>query len=343
MKKLLFFLTLALFVLQAQAQTDWVKIKSDEHHFELDFYQDPITYTDTFELEGQNLYAHTWELDLEEGASHPNTYYLICKTEYPADFIHSDSVFELVDGFISSTQASLLEEKDFKLLSSTLDEKNGFPGKIFKWKNEENNVYFQYQVYLVNNILFELSLVVQEGHEHNKAIRKFFDSFSTRGISDGNFEIKNDAAAPTYFVNFTDEPTTQHRVIDSEAGKITLTIRMLEVKDKKSPNMMFMANETKYPTSINKEDTRTLNAFYKNAIDGALASTNGELISMEDIYYETYLGKEYKYYVGGGQAIVVSRAFLIEGTMYILGVFTQPGKEDNKEQKKFFNSFKLLK
>lgn len=343
MNKLLFLICVFAFNFKISAQSEWKKIESDRHNFELLFYQEPVALVDSTEFQGENLYIYSWELDVLDSL-HSNQYYSIYKTAYPSDFIHSDSLFSVVEGFINSTQSSLLEDNEFSLLSSVIDEKNGFPGKIFKWKSLNNGVHLQFHVYLVNNILFELSSVAREGEEQNVSIGKYFDSFNIRGLSNGSFEIINDNGEPTYSIKFKENPSLQNKVVDSEYGKLSMDINLLEIKDQADPNLVYMAMETKYPVAVAKEgDTYALNAFYKTSIDGSLAAINGELISIDDIYYDSYLGKEYKCYYAGGQALMVYRVFYVEGSLYQHGVITTPDEDDNKDMKRFFKSFKLLR
>ena len=83
--------------------------------------------------------------------------------------------------------------------------------------------------------------------------------------------------------------------------------------------------------------------FYKKAIDGSLAAVNGELISIDDVYYDSYLGKEYRFYYAGGQILMVYRLFYVDGSLYQHGVITDPKKDKNESMNRFFKSFKLLK
>lgn len=343
MNRLLFLLGLLAFSFKISAQSEWKKIESDRYNFELLFYEEPVALVDSTKLQGETLNIYSWELEVQDSL-HSNQYYSIYRTAYPSDFIHSDSLFTLVEGFINSTQSSLLEDKEFSLLSSVIDERNGFPGKIFKWKSLSNGVHLQFQVYLVNNILFELSTVVREGEEQNVSIGKYFDSFKVRGLPNGSFEIKNDNREPTYSIQFKETPSLQNKVVDSDYGKLSMDIKLLEVEDPTHPNLLYMAMETKYPVAVAEEgDTYALNTFYKASIDGSLAAVNGELISINDIYYDSYLGKEYKCYYAGGQALMVYRLFYVEGSLYQHGVITNPDKDDNKDIQRFFQSFKFLR
>lgn len=328
---------------KVMAQSDWIKIAPDEHNFELSFYQTPLVSVDSSAFQGEPLFTYSWELDVTDSL-HSNKYYSVVKTDYPADYIHSDSLFNMVEGFINSTQNYLVENDEFDLLSSTLDETNGFPGKIFKWKNVNNNVHLQFRVYLINHSLFQISAVAREGEEQNISLGRFFGSFKVVGIPNGNFQILSNNDELTYSIKFKKEPTEENKVVDSEYGKLSMDIKMLELKDSSDPNLFYIAMETKYPTDVVKDgDTYGLNRFYKKAIDGSLAAVNGVLISIEDVYYDSYLGKEYRFYYAGGQILMVYRLFYVDGSLYQHGVITEPKKDKNEGMNRFFKSFKLLK
>lgn len=341
-KLIILFLILA-FNQKALAQSEWAKITPKDHNFELLFYQKPIEALDSTVFQGTSLYTYSWEADIED-TLHANKYYSIHKTTYPSDFIHSDSLFSVVEGFINSTQSSLLEDDAFTLLSSTLEEKNGFPGKVFKWKNIDTDMHLQFRIYLVNNILFQLSVVSREREEHNLAVNKYFDSFELVGLVKGSFEIISDKGKSTYSINFKDEPSMQHKVIDSEYGQLPMESRILETEDGIDPNLIYISTEVTYPNAfLDEGDVYALNNLYKNSINGSLEAVNGELISIDDIYYDSYLGKEYKCYYAGGKALMIFRVFYINGRLYQHGIITDPQKDNNKDMKKFFKSFKLLK
>jgi hypothetical protein len=198
------------------------------------------------------------------------------------------------------------------LLSSSLAEKHGYPGKVFKWRSNSNNVFLEFHVYLVENKLFELSVVSREGKNHNSFISKYFDSFEIINIQRGNYVLPERANERTMLVSFPEVPDEQTKTLDSEYGRLSLDIQVLESKVK-GDNMVYIAMETKYPSGVvDPGDTETLNTFYLKAIDSSLKSVNGELVSMTDIYYKNRLGKEYRCHLSEGNVLMVYRYFYID-------------------------------
>jgi hypothetical protein len=312
MRKTLTLLLLLTYCLAVISQPAWKEYVYDAHQFKIDFYQMPEFSTERSVLNDSTLITYYWELNVDDPL-HENIYYSASQAAYPSEFIHSDSLFPVVDGFINSTQNSLLEDDTFTLLSSSLVEKHGFPGKVYKWKNNSNNVFLEFHVYMVENKLFQLSVVSREGKNHNPLISKYFDSFELIDIPRGNYNLPDQA-----------------------------NIQILEPTIKED-NMVYIAMETKYPSGIvDTGDPVALNSLYKKAIDGSLNSVNGDLISINDVYYKDHPGKEYRCYFSEGNALMVYRYYFIDDNFYSLGVITLPEKDNNKGMTGFFDSFGII-
>lgn len=330
------------FSLISKAQSDWKKYDYSSYNFSVSFPQEPQFSIDSSTFNDSPLNTYFWELNVSD-TLHSNSYYSVSLTTYPSDFIHSDSLLTVVEGFINSTQNSLLEDDSFTNLSSSLIEKKGFPGKVFKWKNNSNDIFLEFQVFLIESSLFQLSIVSREGENHNKLINQYFDSFEIVNVSSGTFKLPELSNNRTLSINFPEIPTEQKKTVDSEYGKLQLDIQTLEPKSK-DKNLVYVAMETKYPTNVIKpNDTYGLNTFYKKSIDGSLNSVNGELISINDIYYNDNLGKEYRCYFSEGKALMVYRIFYIDNRLYSFGVITTPDNDKNKMMNKFLDSFKIQK
>jgi hypothetical protein len=335
--KLLLFLTLSI---SLHSQPDWKEYVYDNYHFKIDFLQQPDFSVDSSVFNDSPLVTYFWELNVED-TLHENIYYSVSQSTYPSEFIHSDSLPAVVDGFIGSTQSSLIGDEDFTILSSSLIEKHGYPGKVFKWKSNSNNVFLEFHVYLVENRLFELSVVSQAGKNHNPFLEKYFGSFEIINLQEGHYALPENANERTIMVMFPEIPNEQTKTVDSEYGMLSLDIQILEPQVKED-NMVYIAMETKYPPGVvDHEDTDALNDFYSKAIEGSLNSVNGELISIEDVYYQDNPGKEYRGNFSGGKALMVYRYYFIDDNFYSLGVITMPENDKNKGMTMFFDSFRI--
>lgn len=326
----------------SRAQSDWKKYDYSAYNFKIEFPQKPEFSIDSSTIDDPASDTYSWELNIED-TLHPNSYYSISLTPYAPDYMHSDSSISVVDGFINSTQNSLFEDESFTILSSSLVEKNGYPGKVFKWKNNSSEIFFEFHVFLIENNLFTLSVVSNEGEHHNILINKFFNSFEIINIPDGKFKLPEASNSRTISIQFPAKATEQTKTMDSEYGQLQVDIQLLETNSK-DKNKVYVAMETTYPENVVKpNDTYELNVFYKNAIDRSLNSVDGELISIQDIYYKQYLGKEFRCYFANGEALMVYRIFYIDHSVYTFGVATIPKNDKNKEMKSFFESFKVKK
>ena len=320
------------------SQPDWEEYVFDSHHFKIDFLQKPDFTADSSVFNDSPLITYFWELSVDDPL-HDNVYYCLSQIAYPPEYIHSDSAYSVVEGFIGSTQNSLIGDENFTLLTSTLTEKHGYPGKIYRWKSNSNNVYLDFHVYLVENKLYELSAVTREGKNHNPYLARYFDSFEIINTDKGHYSLPVHANERTIQVNFPEVPQEQTKTVDSDFGKLSLDIQILE-PEARGDNMVYIAMETKYPPGVvDPGDPDALDNLYEKAINGSLNSVNGELISIDDIYHEDNPGKEYRCYFPGGQALLVYRYFFINDNFYSLGVITLPEKDNNESMTAFFDSF----
>ncbi len=337
---ILLFLFLAV-ALIGNSQAGWMDYEYGSHQFKIAFFQQPDFSVDTTDFNNSPLITNLWEVNVEDPL-HENIYYSVSKIGYPSDYIHSDSLFSTVEGFISSTQSSLTGDENFTLLASSLTEKHGYPGKVFKWKRNSNGALLEFHVYLIENQLFELAVVSRAGKNHNTYLEKFFNSFEIINIPKGNYSLPVNGNKRTLLVNFPEVPNEQSKTVDSEYGKLSLDIQILEPAFA-DDNMVYIAMETKYPPgAVDQRDAEDLDSFYKKAIDGSLNSVNGELVSISEVYYQDYPGKEYRCYLSGGQALMVYRYYFIKDNFYSLGVITLPEKDRNKGMISFFDSFEII-
>ena len=324
----------------AYSQDSWERYNYDSYHFKIDFFEKPVFSVDSSAFSDSGVVSSYWQLKVSD-TLHQNKFYSISVSDYPSDYIHSDSLLSVVEGFINSSQADLFEDKAYTLLSSSITEKQGYPGKAYRWKYNSNDRFLEYQVFLVESRLFVLSVVSWEGEAYNIYINKFFDSFEITTIPNGKFTLPKSANKRTIEINFPSKPMEQLKMVDTEHGKMFADIQSYEPTIKED-NMVYIAMETKYPPNvIDQNNTYELNGFYKKSIDASLNATNGELISINDIYYKGNLGKEYKSYLAEGKVLSVYRCYFIHDSFYIMGVMTSPEKDKNKEMKNFFESFKI--
>lgn len=342
MRVVIFFIIGFLIINTVSCQTEWKKYNNPSHDFCIDFIQEPQFIVDTSLFQDSPQYTYNWTLSVDD-TLHENKYYSISVTKYPSDFINYDSLLSVVEGFINSSQNSLIEDNTFTSLSSSLIVKNGYPGKSFKWKNVNTNLFLEYQVFLVNSTLYQLAVVSREGENHNIFIDKFFNSFDLLNVPNGKFVLPSVSEELNYIIKFPGKSKLENKFVDSEFGRLNINIQVLE-QSQISDNLVYVATQTKYPTTVvNQGNNYELNNYYKKSIDGSLKSVNGELISIKDISYDGKLGKEFRCYYAKGANLMVYRLFYIDDYLYSFGVITTPDKDNNKAMVKFLDSFQIKK
>ena len=72
-------------------------------------------------------------------------------------------------------------------------------------------------------------------------------------------------------------------------------------------------------------------------------NVSGKLLSESKIDLENYPGREFKIDFKDGLAIIKTRIYLVDTTVYFLQTITKTEKENNKLIDKFMNSFTIKK
>lgn len=145
-------------------------------------------------------------------------------------------------------------------------------------------------------------------------------------------------------ISFPAAPKNDSTVKESAIGKLTLFTHMLEVSDKfTDSNLVYGLIETEYPKDYfdGKTDDAFLKGFFDGAINGALKSINGKLISQKDVSYKNVPGKEVSVDYGNGLAVITMRFYLQGIRMFAIQTISMTGKENNQNKQRFFDSFEI--
>lgn len=145
-------------------------------------------------------------------------------------------------------------------------------------------------------------------------------------------------------LEFPGEPTQKKQKINSAVGKLKLDMYIYEpAAQAKDENLVYLFNYTEYPSSqVSSGDTEALDAFFDNALKGAVNTVNGKLLSEKDISIGKYPGREAKIDYKEGVAIITVRLYLVENKMYMLETIAETKKDPNASITKFMNSFTLV-
>lgn len=339
MNKLLIFFSILLFPIFLFSQDNWQRIGGEKFHFTTDFHS-LVQYTmDTIASGKEPVLLHTW-VGVPEVDSHPVISYKASISNYPNNFINSDSSFLLIEGFLNSAALELLESPGLELLTSSLIFKDGYPGKVFQIREKETNALMEMHCFLIENHYLEMITISRTNNWFSHQKNRFFESMSLIGHE----ENKADYGIPvikvdSYSINFPATPKVNNSFVAREDGYVNMKMQILE-QDPRSGIAAFMASEGKYPKDFTVEDGG-MDAFYQDAMNGSIRSMNGKLISKEKIELKDKKGIEFYASISEGAGKSLFRCFYENGTMYMYGVLFTEG-ELNAEGKKFLDSFEIV-
>jgi hypothetical protein len=145
-------------------------------------------------------------------------------------------------------------------------------------------------------------------------------------------------------LEFPQKPTEKKQKINSAVGKLKMNMYLYEPTEQaKDENLVYLFNYTEYPASkISSDNKDMLKPFFDNAIQGAVNTVNGKLLSEKDISIGKYPGREVKVDYKEGYAVITIRLYLVKNRMYMLEAITKTTKDANASLAKFMNSFKLV-
>jgi hypothetical protein len=319
------------------AQSTNLLISPDTPFLFIDFPKEAELQLDSLYLGDQLVLVHRHSLNT---ASEGNAAYLLNTTvsEYPPEYIHSDSSFQLIEGFINSAISPDVESGVAELLSSTYVFKNGFFGKTFRLKGSSDGGQIVRHLYLVENYLIEIEVSSLDwfGITGTSFLGSFYIEKTKVNDVDYGFEI---IAKASFFVEFPGTPEVRQSFIATEIGIISSRVELLE-RNPKIGNILFTAQEAAYPASMFTEDF-SLQKFYDESIKGLLKSSNATLVNRKAVTVLDQEGYQIQVSMFAGKMSGYYRAVLLEERLYMTCVFSA-SNVINEEIENFFDSFQLM-
>ena len=150
-----------------------------------------------------------------------------------------------------------------------------------------------------------------------------------------------------YRVDFPGEAEKKSSEVSTEKGPLDMyTYSYLDVGGDSS--ISFMTSYTRYPTEFfpnGLESIEAQRAFFEGSVNGAVANLNGKLISNESFEFNGYPGRHIKIEVvsQGFRYVMIMWSVLVDYEFYILQAIGEEDYSDNKNVKRFINSFELIK
>lgn len=148
----------------------------------------------------------------------------------------------------------------------------------------------------------------------------------------------------SYKISMPAAPQSQMQKVNTAIGEITMYMAMLESAET-DDNLLYLSAFSEYPADkiSSNLDKDGIERFFKGAADGAARNMNGTIKTMKEITYKGYPARMVYMDVslGGQDFLAQQKLILVKNKFYMLQTFTKPGKEDNDNSKKFFESFEL--
>jgi hypothetical protein len=142
-------------------------VVAEKGYFKLKFPGEPTRSSDIVETEAGDITMVTYMY--EESSTRV---YILAYSDYPADLVEASNPDDLLEGGREGAMESLQLGGVETLTNITLQ---GFPGQEFTGNN--GNFFVRYNIYMVNNRLYQLACLAEGGYSNEKTFSKFVKSF----------------------------------------------------------------------------------------------------------------------------------------------------------------------
>ena len=146
-----------------------------------------------------------------------------------------------------------------------------------------------------------------------------------------------------YKINFPTEPVKTNEEVPSAVGPLLITVLSFEPGEAaKDSNYVYMVIDSRYPdSSIHSDKKEMLDKFFRGAIDGAVKSSNGKIISEKTGNVGKFPSREIEVDYGNGEAIIKIQMILKGSRMILVQTIANKTLYPNISSDHFYNSFKL--
>jgi len=139
-------------------------------------------------------------------------------------------------------------------------------------------------------------------------------------------------------------PKEESMKLASAVGELTMYIASLE-SEGNDDNMLYQCVFSEYPIEkISSNMSKgALDNFFNGAADASAKNMNGKVTIITESKYKEYPGRYVviDLSVDGVAYVALQKLILVNNRFFMLQTFTKPSKTENKNAKKFFESFDL--
>jgi len=140
---------------------------SETGRFSAALPEDPIEDVQTLPTSAGDLEVHFFTLEKE------NAIYMVVYSDYPAEVVAQSSPTVMLDGArdgaVSNVQGTLLNEEEITI--------NDYPGRALKVRASDGQATVHSRVYLVDNRLYQVMVVIPGSADLPTEAEDFLDSF----------------------------------------------------------------------------------------------------------------------------------------------------------------------
>ncbi len=172
------------------------------------------------------------------------------------------------------------------------------------------------------------SLVAQEGPLTHSVLDKWEEMISYDGrfriMSPGKMENKQDT-------------------VKTPIGNLVYHTYYFQTNDKSEENYVYMLSYCDYPAyTVHSDSLELLLDFFDTTVEAAVSSVRGELMYSTDTDLDDYPGKLWRIDYLNGQAIIKTKALVVNSRYYAVQTVTKKGMGVNQSADVFLDSFRLL-
>lgn len=137
--------------------------------------------------------------------------------------------------------------------------------------------------------------------------------------------------------------TLKTDTIETDIGDMAYHTYFYQTTDPTKSNVLYMVSYCDYPPySMHSDSTELMKDFFESTMDAATFSIAGDLIYSDDISLNGYPGKFWRIDYLQGDAVIKTKAFMVESRYYSIQVIMLKKLSLNPDVDRFLESFGLL-
>lgn len=318
--------------------------KDDKGKFEIEFRSTPAIRTENEKFPFADI---TWTIASVDQPDGNNLSYLVKYADFPAEIISSDSVRILQDFFFFLQKEAVGSKGLITLDNLNIKQVQQYPGREFRWLENENKLGYTRRLFLVKNRLYYLEVRYPLTKDFNKDIEHFLDQFRLLQTEDNQYpEVVSEKPDKQFELIFPGKSQVRENPVFSELfGNFYSVSETYEVPGEQVnlphvKNLMYGVNYGKLPED-KLNSTSAIKQFLTKTFTDIATSHQGEILSQREINLAGNWGLEGQVTILNNMAVMQVRAFIVNNYYYQVMVISKYGEQGNRDALDFLNSFRL--